>query len=92
MEDIEIREAQLVFVGLQRRWDVEGNRNPRLMHELEDAEGRLIALFTDEWRDRGGDRRMMALAYSHYRRRLLRCASGGWSERLNIGVKPATRG
>jgi hypothetical protein len=71
LDDLELREAQLVFVDLECRWTHEKNRNPRLMRALEKAENRLLSLFTDEWRDRGGDRRMMALAYSHYRKTLL---------------------
>jgi hypothetical protein len=71
MDDVDIREAQLVFVNLQSRWDVVANRDPKLMRELEDAENRLIALFMDEWADRGGDRRTIAVAYASYRRALL---------------------
>jgi nuclear transport factor 2 (NTF2) superfamily protein len=70
MDDIEMREAQLVFVGLQSRWDAD--KNPRLMRELDVAERRLIVLFSTEWEKRGGDRRTINLAYSHYRKRLMR--------------------
>jgi len=76
IEDIEMRESQLVFVELQCRWDAEENRTYVLMRQLEDAENRLIALFMGGWRERGGDRRMMALAYAHYRRTLLHHARG----------------
>ena len=71
MSEIDIREAQLVFVELESQWDDEGNRNFALMRELETAENRLVATFTDEWRDRGGDLKTMRLAYSHFRKRLL---------------------
>jgi hypothetical protein len=68
MSDIEMREAQIVFVELEARWSDERQRNPKLMHSVEEAEGRLIKLFMDGW----AERPMMALAYSHYRRILLR--------------------
>lgn len=71
MDDVEIREAQLVFVNLECRWVDERNRNPRLMRELDRAEKRLIVLFMDEWRERGGGARMMAKAYAEYRKTLL---------------------
>ncbi|MGO9087822.1 MAG: hypothetical protein ACLQBK_21605 [Candidatus Sulfotelmatobacter sp.] len=73
-DGIEMREAQLVFVELEKLWDAEENRTFALMRELEAAENRLIAAFMDEWRDRGGDPKMMRLAYSHFRKRLLRAA------------------
>jgi outer membrane lipopolysaccharide assembly protein LptE/RlpB len=71
IEDIEMREAQLVLVELEKQWDSVENRTFSLMRELEAAENRLIAAFMDEWRDRGGDLKMMRLAYSHFRKRLL---------------------
>ena len=71
MSEIEMREAQLVFVELESQWDDEENRTFALMRELETAENRLVATFMDEWRDRGGDLKMMRLAYSHFRKRLL---------------------
>ncbi len=37
-EDIELREAQLVFVQLQAWWSDERQRNPKLMREIEQAE------------------------------------------------------
>jgi hypothetical protein len=55
MSEIEMREAQLVFVELESQWDAEENRTYALMRELEAAEYRLVATFMDEWRDRGGD-------------------------------------
>lgn len=70
-DEIKIREAQLVFASLQQRWDNDLNRSWPLVKELEAAESRLITLFMEEWEERGGDRKMMALAYSHYRKRLL---------------------
>jgi len=73
-DDIEMREAQLVFVELERQWDAKENRTYSLMREAEAAETRLISAFMDEWRDRGGDLKMMRLAYSHFRKRLLRAA------------------
>jgi hypothetical protein len=78
-EDIEMREAQLVFAELERQWDVEENRTYALMRELEAAENRLIAAFTDKWRDRGGDIKVMRVAYSHFRKRLLWAAANGRS-------------
>ena len=70
-DDIEMCEAQLVFVELEKQWDDEENRTFALVRELETAENRLIAAFTNEWQDRGGDLKMMRLAYSHFRKRLL---------------------
>ena len=70
-DDIEMREAQLVFVELEKQWDQEENRSFALMRELEAAENRLIAAFMEEWRDRSGDLKMMRSAYSHFRKRLL---------------------
>lgn len=74
-DDIEMREAQLVFVELEKQWDAEENRTFALMRELDAAENRLIAAFMNEWRDRGGDIKVMRVAYSHFRKRLL-CAVG----------------
>lgn len=88
IEDIEMREAQLVFVELERQLDADDNRTPSLMRELEDAENRLIAAFMDEWRDRGGDQRMMRLAYSHFRKRLLWAAG----KRRNVRRGPGFSG
>ena len=67
----------VVFVELEKQWDDEGNRNFALMRELDTAENRLVATFMDEWRDRGGDLKMMRLAYSHFRKRLLWAAGNG---------------
>ncbi len=53
MSEIEMREAQLVFVELESQWDDEGNRTFALMRELETAENRLVTTFMGEWRDRG---------------------------------------
>jgi nuclear transport factor 2 (NTF2) superfamily protein len=85
-EDIEMREAQLVFAELERQWDVEENRTYALMRELEAAENRLIATFMDEWRDRGGDLKMMRLAYSHFRKRLLWAAGKRKKDRPYLGL------
>jgi hypothetical protein len=70
MKEVGIREAQMVFVNLQSRWEVPANRDLMLMREREHAENRLIALFMNEWGERGGNRRMMAVAYASYRRAL----------------------
>jgi hypothetical protein len=75
IDDVEMREAQLIFVELQMQWDDEQNCTFALMRELETAENRLVATFMDEWRDRGGDLKMMRLAYSHFRKRLLRAGT-----------------
>ncbi len=72
MDDIEMREAQLVLVSLQQRWDDERNRSFALIGELDAAERRLLALFSTEWQKRGGDRRTINRAYSEYRKRLMR--------------------
>jgi hypothetical protein len=72
MDDIEMREAQLVLVSLQQRWDGGQNRSFALMDELNAAEKRLLSLFSMEWAKRGGERRTINLAYSHYRKRLMR--------------------
>ena len=72
MDDIEMREAQLVLVSLQQRWDGKYNRSFALMDELNAAEKRLLALFSAEWEKRGGDRRTINRAYSQYRKRLMR--------------------
>jgi hypothetical protein len=90
IEDIEMRESQLVFVEFQRRWDAEENRTYALMRQLEDAENRLIAEFMDEWRDRGGDFRLMTLAYSDFRRSLLRAVGKPGSRRCVRGVHWST--
>lgn len=71
MDDIEMREAQLAFVTLERQWDDDRNRSFALMHELDEAEKRLIAQFSGEWEARGGERRMINLAYSEFRKRLM---------------------
>jgi hypothetical protein len=86
MSEIEMREAQLVFVELENQWDDEGNRNFALMRELETAENRLVATFMDEWRDRGGNLKMMRLAYSHFRRRLLRAAGNRKKDRPCVSL------
>jgi len=86
MSEIEMREAQLVLVELQKQWDDEENRNFDLMRELETAEKPLIATFMDEWRDRGGDLKMMRLAYSHFRKRLLWAAGKRKRNRPNLGL------
>ena len=75
MSEIEMREAQLVFIELESQWNDEVNRTFTLMRELETAENRLVATFMNEWRDRGGDLKMMRLAYSHFRKRLLRAGT-----------------
>jgi nuclear transport factor 2 (NTF2) superfamily protein len=85
-DDIEMREAQLVFVELEKQWDQEENRSFALMRELEAAENRLIAAFMDEWRDRSGDLRMMRLAYSHFRKRLLWAAGKRKKDRPASGL------
>ena len=71
IDDVEMREAQLIFVELEKQWDDEGNRNFALMRELDTAENRLVATFMDEWQDRDGDLKVMRFAYSHFRKRLL---------------------
>jgi len=42
------------------------------MEQLNTAEKRLLALFSGEWEARGGERRMINLAYSEFRKRLMR--------------------
>jgi len=84
-EDIEMREAQLVLVELEKLWDAEENRTYALMRELDAAEHRLIAAFMDEWRDRGGDLKMMRLAYSHFRKRLMWAAGKRKKNRPAVG-------
>jgi hypothetical protein len=86
MSEIGMREAQLLFVELENQWDDEENRTFALMRQLENAENRLAATFMDEWRDRGGDLRMMRLAYSHFRKRLLRAAGKRKKERPYLGL------
>jgi nuclear transport factor 2 (NTF2) superfamily protein len=85
IDDIEMREAQLVFVELEKQWEDEENRTFALMRELETAENRLIAAFTNEWQDRGGDLKMMRLAYSHFRKRLLWAAGKRKKDRPHLG-------
>jgi hypothetical protein len=72
MDDIEMREAQLVLATLERQWDDDRNRSFALMEQLNTAEKRLLALFSGEWEARGGERRMINLAYSEFRKRLMR--------------------
>ncbi|MGB6734148.1 MAG: hypothetical protein WBE55_00105 [Candidatus Sulfotelmatobacter sp.] len=86
MSEIEIREAQLLFVELENQWDDEENRTFALMRELETAENRLVARFMDEWRDRGGDLQMMRLAYSHFRKRLLWATGKRKTDRPYLGL------
>jgi hypothetical protein len=71
MDDIEMREAQLLLATLERQWDDDRNRSFALMEELNTAEKRLLALFSGEWKARGGERRMINLAYSEFRKRLM---------------------
>jgi hypothetical protein len=59
MDDIEMREAQLVLATLERQWDDDRNRSFALMEQLNAAEKRLLALFSGEWEARGGERRMI---------------------------------
>jgi nuclear transport factor 2 (NTF2) superfamily protein len=86
VEEIEMREAQVVFVELEKQWEDEANRSFALMRELEAAENRLVSVFTDEWRDRGGDLKMMRLAYSHFRKRLLWAAGKRKKDRPYLGL------
>ena len=72
MDDIEMREAQLVLATLERQWDDGRNRSFALREQLNTAEKRLLALFSGEWEARGGERRMINLAYSEFRKRLMR--------------------
>jgi hypothetical protein len=72
MDDIEMREAQLVLATLERQWDDDRNRSFALMEQLNTAEKRLLALFSGEWEARGGERRVINLAYSEFRKRLMR--------------------
>ena len=85
IEDIEMREAQLVLVELEKQWENEENRTFALMRELEAAENRLIAAFMEDWRDRGGEIRMMRLAYSHFRKCLLWAAGKRKKDRQPLG-------
>ena len=55
MDDIEMREAQLVLATLERQWDDDRNRSFALKEQLNTAEKRLLALFSGEWEARGGD-------------------------------------
>jgi hypothetical protein len=66
-EDIEMREAQLVFVQIESRWSDERQKSPKLRREFEKAEDRLMKLFMNDW----AERPVMAPALSHYRRILL---------------------
>ncbi|MGA7293903.1 MAG: hypothetical protein WBW53_01275 [Terriglobales bacterium] len=86
MSEIEMREAQLVFVELENQWDDERNRKFALMRELETAENRLVETFMDEWQDRGGDLKMMRFAYSHFRKRLLWAAGKRKKDRPYLGL------
>lgn len=80
LNELEMREAQLVLMSLEQRWSDEKNRSFELMNELNAAERRLLALFSDEWEARGGKKRLINLAYSHYRRQLMRQSGGPrWS-------------
>jgi len=72
LNELEMREAQLVLMSLEQEWSDERNRSFELMNELNAAERRLLALFSNEWQARGGERRLINLAYSHYRRQLMR--------------------
>jgi|SRR5271156_4128275 len=65
--ELDLREAQINFVNLAAKWELEQNRGPALMWEVNEAELRLIALFMDGW----GPRCLMAKAWSAYRRHLL---------------------
>ena len=86
MSEIEMREAQIVFIELESQWNDKENRTFTLMRELETAENRLVATFMDEWRDRGGDLKMMRLAYSHFRKRLLWAAGKRKKDRPYLGL------
>jgi hypothetical protein len=86
MSEIEMWEAQLVFVELESQWNDEENRTFTLMRELETAENRLVATFMHEWRDRSGDLKMMRFAYSHFRKRLLRTADKRKKDRPCLGL------
>ena len=90
MDDIEMREAQLVLVSLQQRWDDERNRSFALIGELDAAERRLLALFSTEWAKRGGDRRTINRAYSEYRKMLTR-QSADLAALLHNGVRCGVR-
>ncbi len=68
-------EIQAQMVSLQQRWDDERNHSFALMGELDAAERRLLSLFSGEWEARGGERRMINLAYSEFRKRL--CGRSG---------------
>jgi len=86
MDDVEMREAQLVFVTLERQWDDDRNRSFALMNELDEAEKRLIAQFSSEWEERGGERRMVSFAYSEFRKRLLWAAGKPKKDRPYLGL------
>jgi hypothetical protein len=53
LDDLVVREVQLLLVSLQQSWNDERNRNFDLMKELDAAEQRLLALFSDEGEARG---------------------------------------
>jgi hypothetical protein len=72
LNELEMREAQLVLMSLEERWSDERNRCFELLNDLNVAERRLLALFSEEWEARGGEKRLINLAYSHYRRQLMR--------------------
>jgi len=84
MSDIDLREAQLVFAELETRWNDERQRTPRLMREVEEAEGKLIKLFMDGW----AEHPKMALAYAHYRALLLKtCGRRGNPDNARRGAQ-----
>ena len=65
--EIEFAEAQLVFVNLAAKWEVTGQYDESLRHELDAAEKRLIQLFCNGW----GSRTLMSVGWGFYRERLL---------------------
>lgn len=65
--EVELAEAQLVFINLVAKWEITGQRESALMRELGAAEERLISLFCNGW----GPRRLMTQAWSAYRHHLL---------------------
>jgi hypothetical protein len=67
MSDIEMREAQLVFVELERQWSDERQKSPKLKREVDKAEDRLMKPFMND----RAERPVMASAWSHHRRILL---------------------
>jgi len=87
-DDIEMREAQLVYVELETRWNDEQQRNPKLMRELDQAEDRLIKLFMNDW----APRPVMTRAWSDYRRILLRsCGRRNRADNRHRGVPPVSQ-